>query len=150
MTPTEQLTEIVQLGRQAMAAWERQGDLRKSLLQQILDPDTDTESLNGFVSVTNRKAKLDVPEIVELRQAIDKAQQQLYSTRQEQIYAAQQALQEADEALAEALATPEIRVMQDRLAILEHEHANDQPELTKGLVVRKTAQALIAAERQPE
>lgn len=143
MTPTEQLTKIVTLGRQAMTAWEQMADLRRSLLQQITDPDIDTSELDGYVSVTNRKAKLEVPEIVALRQAIDDAQQKLYASRQEQIYAAQCAVQEAEEQLAQALTTPEIKRMQDELAILEHQHSNSQPELTKGLVVRKSANALL-------
>jgi hypothetical protein len=125
------------------AGWADLSAKRISLLSKITDSEIDTSCLNGYVSVANRTAKLDLPELAELRLAIDEARQVLVSENAEAIYAAQIAAQEADEALSSLLTNSDIEAMESAAALLVARHAGDQPERTSSLVVRKRAQSLL-------
>ena len=116
---------------------------RSALLSKITDPSIDTSCLNGYVSVANRTAKLDLPELTELKLAISEARQLLIEENAEAIYAAQMAAQEADEALSRLMTNDTITEMESRAELMVAQHASSQPERTASLVVRKRSESLL-------
>lgn len=144
LTPLQTLQAIVSVDEKLGENWAARVRLRAELLSQLSDPTVDTSELRGLVTMANRKAKLDLPEIVELRQQIAELQSELYLERQQAIYDKQIEIQLAEEQMAALLHTELIGRLQTELALLEHEHALAQPELTSHVIIKKSARALVA------
>lgn len=138
------LKELLATRASCEAGWNRMAALRIQLAQAVADPAQDTAEISAFVSTGSKMSRLDVPAIAELRASIAAAQQELYDGREAEIYAAQLVLQEADEALAELMTSPAVHDMQLRLAELERQHADSQPERTRFLIIKPSARSLLA------
>ena len=139
----DELRAVLSVRAQCEVCWADLTAKRSALLSKITDPNIDTSCLNGYVSVANRTAKLDLPELTELKLAIDEAKQILIEENAEAIYAAQMAAQEADEALSRLMTNDMISEMESKAALLVAQHAASQPERTASLVVRKRSESLL-------
>lgn len=140
----DKLRDLVQTREQCEAGWNKLTRLRQELAAAVADPAIDTSEVQSFVSTGNKLAKLDVPEIAELRAKVSELQQELYSSKASEIYDAQLALQLADEALAQLMTTPEIHALQLRIDELVRQHAESQPARTRFLIVKSAARSLLA------
>lgn len=136
ITPEIRLQQVLEIGRRADLLEEQRQQLRSELLSDLFDPEVDTESLKGRVTVQKVRSKIDDPRIVGLRMDLDRAIAELAQVNAELIYAAQHRIQAAQEELAALLSNDVIEQMAAQLALLEADYLLNSPHLCSTIVIK--------------